>query len=120
MAYRTLILPRSLLTTASGTVHERAGRSFSGLFRTPLIAVLLAVSYYLGTLLGIALKPTYTSMATFWPPSAILLAAFLLAPVHMWWVFLLAVHLLNALGVDLSKDRQHGVGPVISDVDINS
>jgi len=97
MAYRMLILPRSLLTTASGRVHERAGRSFSGLFRTPVIAVLLAVSYYLGTLLGVALKPTYTSMATFWPPSAILLAAFLLAPVHMWWAFLLAVlpvHLL--------------------------
>jgi signal transduction histidine kinase len=97
MAHRTLVLPRSVLTTASARVHERAAGSFSGLFRTPLIAVLLAIGYYLGTLLGVSLKPAYTSMATFWPPSAILLAAFLLAPVRMWWTFLLAVlpvHLL--------------------------
>ena len=59
--------------------------------------MLLALGYYLGTLLGVSLKPAYTSMATFWAPSAILLAAFLLAPVRMWWTFLLAVlpvHLL--------------------------
>jgi two-component system sensor histidine kinase UhpB len=66
-------------------------------FRTPLIALLVAVSYYAGTRIGFFFTPAQTPIATFWPPNAILLAAFLLTPRRMWWALLLAVlpvHLL--------------------------
>jgi signal transduction histidine kinase len=53
------------------------------------------------------LTPPQTATATFWPANAILLAAFLLTPVRMWWALLLAVlpaHLLAQLhaGIPLS------------------
>src|SRR5262252_2067530 len=96
MASRTLVPPRFVLPTDPGLlpkVHEWITRSFFGLLRAPLIAVLLAICYYLGTLLGLSLKPEQTAMATLWPPSAILLTAFLLTwrHRHLWWIFLLAV-----------------------------
>jgi len=65
--------------------------SISFFLRTSLSALLVALSYYGGSELGFFLKPAQTTIATFWPPSAILLAAFLLAPTQIWWVFLLAV-----------------------------
>ena len=75
--------------------------------RTPLIALLVAISYYVGAQIGFSLTPAHSPIETFWPPNAILLAAFLLAPPRMWWTFLLAVlpvHLLIHLriGVPLS------------------
>jgi integral membrane sensor domain MASE1 len=57
----------------------------------------VALSYFVGTRIGFALTAGDMPIATFWPPNAILLAAFLLAPVRLWWVFLLALipaHLL--------------------------
>src|SRR5579864_84592 len=54
-------------------------------------AVLVGIAYYIGTRIGFALTPTGQPNSTFWPPNAILLAAFLLAPRRTWWTFLLAV-----------------------------
>lgn len=76
-------------------------------FRPPLIALLVAIGYYAGTKIGFILTPPQTATATFWPPNAILLAAFLLTPVRMWWALLLAVlpaHLLAQLhaGIPIS------------------
>ena len=65
--------------------------------RTSLSALLVALSYYAGSALGFFLKPDNTAIATFWPPCAILLAAFLLVPARIWWILLLAIlpaHLL--------------------------
>jgi signal transduction histidine kinase len=65
--------------------------------RQIFIALLVAIGYYLGARLGFALKPLGSPIATFWPPNAILLAAFLLAPLRTWWILLLAIfpaHLL--------------------------
>jgi len=59
--------------------------------RTVLIALLVAIGYYAGSRIGFLLTPAQSPIATFWPPNAILLAAFLLAPTRMWWAFLLAV-----------------------------
>jgi signal transduction histidine kinase len=90
----TLIFPLSSLRAALHSVdaaREEANRLVPRFLRTSLIALLVAVSYYAGTTLGIFLKPDHTSMATFWPPSAILLAALLLARTRMWWIFLLAI-----------------------------
>src|SRR5262245_56436339 len=60
-------------------------------------ASLVGIGYYVGTRVGFALTPSGQPNSTFWPPNAILLAAFLLAPRRVWWTFLLTVlpaHLL--------------------------
>jgi|SRR5690348_4037656 len=66
--------------------------SSSSTFLRPLAtAVLVALSYYAGSQIGFFLTPANQPLATFWPPNAILLAAFLLTPVRQWWIILLAV-----------------------------
>ena len=63
-------------------------------------SALVALAYYLGTQVGFLLNPHEIPVATFWPPNAILLAAFLIAPFRMWWIILAAVfpaHLLVQL-----------------------
>jgi len=86
-------------------LSKSATLSVAPFLRTSLTALLVALSYYAGSELGFFLKPAHTEIATLWPPSAILLAAFLLAPTRTWWVFLLAVlpaHLLVQLQDDTS------------------
>jgi signal transduction histidine kinase len=66
-----------------------------------VIALLVAIGYYAGSQIGFFLTPSQSPIAIFWPPNAILLAAFLLTPSRIWWVLLLAVlpaHLLIQLG----------------------
>lgn len=60
-------------------------------FNTPVIALVVAIGYYLGSQIGLLLTPAGTPIATFWPPNAILLAALLLTPARVWWVLALAV-----------------------------
>lgn len=69
----------------------------SARFSTFLIALLVAISYYGGVRIGIALTPPQQAISTFWPPNAILLAAFLLTRPRTWWIIVAAVlpaHLL--------------------------
>jgi signal transduction histidine kinase len=54
-------------------------------------ALLVGISYYIGTRIGFAWTPRGWPISTFWPPNAILLAALLLAPRRTWWVFFLGV-----------------------------
>ena len=106
MLNREAIFPLFGLRTTPDSqsgLRKSATVSTAPLLPTSLAALLVAVSYYAGSELGFFLKPAYSTIATFWPPSAILLAAFLLAPTQMWWVFLLAVfpaHLLAQVGGD--------------------
>jgi len=60
-------------------------------FRTWMIALLVAISYYAGSQIGFFLTPPASPISAFWPPNAILLAAFLLTPLRIWWVLVLAV-----------------------------
>src|SRR5258708_2948224 len=74
----------------------------TGYPRQILFSLLVAAGYFIGTRIGFVLKLHDTPISTFWPPNAILLAAFLVAPVRMWWIILLAVfpaHLLAQLPV---------------------
>ena len=76
---------------------KNAALSAAPFLRTSLSALLVALSYYAGSALGFFLKPDNTAIATFWPPCAILVAAFLLVPARIWWILLLAIlpaHLL--------------------------
>src|SRR5690348_17178196 len=54
---------------------------------SPLVlrAMLVGVAYYLGSLLGFALKFPAHSPSALWPPNSILLAALLLLPPRQWW-----------------------------------
>lgn len=100
---RSLILPLFMSQTASDQVDavlQQTVRSVPRFFRTSAIALLVAISYYAGSQIGFSLTPAQSPIATFWPPNAILLAAFLLTPPRIWWVLLLAVlpaHLLIQL-----------------------
>jgi signal transduction histidine kinase len=52
--------------------------------------LLVCVGYYVGGIIGIALRFPPSGIATIWPPTAILIAALLLAPPRTWWLYLLA------------------------------
>ena len=82
------------------TVRDKGASAFTSFSRIPIIALLVAIGYYAGTRIGFLFTPAQTATSTFWPPNAILLAAFLLTPARMWWALLLAVlpaHLLAQL-----------------------
>jgi signal transduction histidine kinase len=82
-------------------VREDATSPVTPFWRTPLIALLVAICYYVATEVGLSLKPANTPIATLWPPGAILLAVFLLAPSRIWWALAFAVlpaHLLVQMG----------------------
>ena len=60
----------------------------------------MGVAYYVGALVGFALKFPSHSPSALWPPNSILLAALLLLPTRQWWVVLLGAfpaHLLVQL-----------------------
>ncbi|MGB0010241.1 MAG: MASE1 domain-containing protein [Candidatus Sulfotelmatobacter sp.] len=54
-------------------------------------ALLVGISYYVGTRIGFAWTPSGRPNSTFWPPNAILLAALLVVRRKEWWTLLLAV-----------------------------
>ena len=59
---------------------------------SPVVAALLVgISYYVGSRIGFAWTPRGYPNSSFWPPNAILLAALLLTPRKAWWTFFLAV-----------------------------
>lgn len=60
-------------------------------FRHALFVLLVCVGYYAGSLIGKSLRFPDSHLSLIWPPTAILLAALLLAPRQRWWIFLLAV-----------------------------
>src|SRR5438876_3310452 len=60
-------------------------------FNTPVIALVVAFGYYLGSQIGFLLTPASTPIATFWPPNAMLLGALLLTPARSWWVLVLSL-----------------------------
>lgn len=109
MLDRQATFPHFGLRTASDPptgLSKSAALSVAPFLRDSLGALLVALAYYAGSELGFLLKPANTTIATFWPPGAILLAAFVLAPTRNWWIFLLAsfpAHLVVQLpGTSLS------------------
>ena len=96
----TLSLPRVGGPRLVRDNHSVIASLLTGYPRQVLFSLLVAAGYFIGTRIGFVLKLHDTPISTFWPPNAILLAAFLLAPVRMWWIILLAVfpaHLLAQL-----------------------
>ena len=93
MVSGTLIASISRTSAARISPSETCETSVPAMrvLRTVGFALLVGISYYVGTRVGFALTPRGQPNSTFWPPNAILLAAFLLAPRRIWWTFLLAV-----------------------------
>lgn len=75
----------------SASVLQETVRSAPPFLRTSVIVLSVAISYYVGSEIGFFFTPAHSPIAVFWPPNAILLAAFLLTPPRIWWVLLLAV-----------------------------
>jgi|tagenome__1003787_1003787.scaffolds.fasta_scaffold20987837_5 signal transduction histidine kinase len=101
---------RSVLIVSFSKISARRLHTFgigsfvasSKILRTATSALLVGISYYVGTWIGFAWTPSGQPISTFWPPNAVLLAAFLLAPRQRWWTFLLAVfpaHIIAQLHV---------------------
>jgi PAS domain S-box-containing protein len=55
-----------------------------------LTALLVALSYYLGSKVGFAIRFPSIPTSIVWPPNSILMAALMLTPARRWWVYLLA------------------------------
>jgi len=109
----TVIFPLSRLRTASDQVDAVMQETVPSVryIRTSAIALLVAVSYYAGSQIGFLLTPAQSAISTFWPPNAILLAAFLLTPPRIWWVSLLAV-----MPAHLAIQLRNGI-PLLSSLD---
>ena len=94
MSHRELPLPlfrqRRSIDSLSASDIGTALAAVPASYRTSIIALLVAISYYAGSQVGFLLTPTDTPIATFWPPNAILLAALLLTSPRIWWVLILA------------------------------
>jgi len=77
-------------------------RRLQGGLRLAALSAFVAVSYYLGSLLGLVLRVPPETTSVLWPPNAILTAALLLTPSpRRWWIYLAAAfpaHLAVQLG----------------------
>ena len=59
--------------------------------RRALSVIAVCAGYYLTGLLALLLRFSQTGIAVIWPPNAVLLAALLLTPARLWWMYLLAI-----------------------------
>jgi signal transduction histidine kinase/integral membrane sensor domain MASE1 len=80
--------------------------------RMAVMAVVVAVAYYLGSRVGFLLTVGAISPSVLWPPNAILTAALLLAPPRHWPFYLLAA-LPAHLAVQVGTVRPAGLVAVL-------
>ena len=59
--------------------------------RLAVSVVAVCAGYYLTGLFALVFSLSQTGIPVMWPPTAVLLAALLLAPARLWWVYLLAI-----------------------------
>jgi signal transduction histidine kinase/integral membrane sensor domain MASE1 len=80
--------------------HERAGWGAGHFVRITATGFVVFAAYYLGTILGSALRLPPDVTSVLWPPNSILTATLLLSPPRRWPIYLLAAlpaHLLVEL-----------------------
>jgi len=88
-------------TNSAGWVEPLAETTRARSTRAGLVALGVAVAYYVGARIGFALTAAPTPVSTLWPPNAILLAGLMLSPPRWWPGILLAAfpaHLAVELG----------------------
>jgi formate hydrogenlyase transcriptional activator len=86
----SLAVPKDSLTV--GTARRTAEFIYQAL---PVLLVCLG--YYAGAWVAKELRFPDSHLSLIWPPTAILLAALLLAPLRKWWIYLLAVAPVHVL-----------------------
>lgn len=98
----TLRRVRPMADTVNQVAPTRSGTATDV---SPIVlALTIALGYYLGAKLGFALTLPPMPVSTLWPPNAILLAGLLLTPARSWALVLLAV-----LAAHLAVQFQSGV-----------
>jgi two-component system sensor kinase FixL len=95
--------PLGLAGFGSRSEADRS-RQQSSDWRFVAIALLVFAGYFLGAKIGFALTFRPHPVSVLWPPNSILLAAFLLTPVRIWWLILLA-----AFPAHLAAQMESGV-----------
>src|SRR5262245_8920679 len=80
----SLLLPRPI-DLGSGVIRQR-----SHIAKSVLAVLLVSAGYYVGGLIGLAVRFPPSGISIIWPPNAILLAALLLSSPRMWGWYLLA------------------------------
>ena len=93
MASRILLFALSTPRTAQGYVSQSDESPVLTRQILPVVmaALLVGLSYYVGTRIGFAWTPAGRPNSTFWPPNAVLLAALMLTRRKEWWTLLVAV-----------------------------
>jgi two-component system sensor kinase FixL len=76
--------------------------------RIALAAFAVAVVYYVGARLGMALTFAPLPVAVLWPPNALLLAALVIAPYRWWWALI-----AGAFPAHVLAELQAGVPPAM-------
>ncbi len=84
-------LPTTTTAPVSTSESDESPVLASRILPVVMVALLVGISYYVGTRIGFAWTPAGRPNSTFWPPNAILLAALLLVRRKEWWTLLLAV-----------------------------
>src|SRR5436190_1193145 len=95
--------PLGLAGFGSRSEADRTRQQFSD-WRVVAVALLVFAGYFLGAKIGFALTFRPHPISVLWPPNSILLAVFLLTPVRIWWVILLA-----AFPAHLAAQMESGV-----------
>lgn len=91
MISRMSLSSLSITSTARLSETNESSVPAKRILPTARAALLVGISYYVGTRIGFAWTPTGQPNSTFWPPNAVLLAALLLAPRKAWWALFLTV-----------------------------
>src|SRR6266478_4604507 len=95
--------PLGLAGFGSRSEADRS-RQQSSDWRVVAVALLVFAGYFIGAKIGFALTFRPHPISVLWPPNSILLAAFLLTPVRIWLVILLA-----AFPAHLATQMESGV-----------
>lgn len=104
---RNLVTPLGLTGVGvNPSAGETRAQSFD--WRVALLALSVAIAYFVGAKIGFALTLQPHPVSVLWPPNAILLAALLLTRVRFWWVILLA-----AFPAHLAAQLQSSVPPTM-------
>jgi len=93
-----------VVTFPASTEAAEAVRHDAALRRTVVVALLVAVGYYLTAKIGFAFALQPGSVSTLWMPNSILLAGLLLVPRRSWWIVLFA-----AFPSHMASEIQSGV-----------
>ncbi len=78
------------------TPHETS-RTADSPIHLLVIGLIVAATYYIGSLIGFALTFPQSAVSVLWPPNAILFTTLLLTPARKWWVMVLSIFPIHVI-----------------------